>query len=53
MLFERTNGGTRPTLAGQEFLDAARHIVEDADWLSKPRILHPWPSQRFAVTHSR
>ena len=23
------------------------------DWLPKPRILHPWPSQRFAVTHSR
>jgi len=23
------------------------------DWLPKPRILHPWPSQRFAVTHPR
>ncbi len=22
-------------------------------WLPKPRILHPWPSQRFAVTHPR
>jgi hypothetical protein len=21
------------------------------DWLPKPHILHPWPSQRFAVTH--
>lgn len=30
-LFERTNGGTRPTLAGQEFLDAARHIVDDTE----------------------
>ena len=24
-----------------------------AQWLPKPRILHPWPSQRFAVTHPR
>jgi hypothetical protein len=23
------------------------------DWLPKPLILHPWPSQRFAVKHSR
>jgi group II intron reverse transcriptase/maturase len=23
------------------------------DWLPKPRILHPWPQQRFAVTHPR
>ena len=30
-LFERTNGGTRPTAAGQEFLDAARHIVEETE----------------------
>jgi DNA-binding transcriptional LysR family regulator len=30
-LFERTNGGTRPTIEGQEFLDAARRIVEDAE----------------------
>jgi RNA-directed DNA polymerase len=22
-------------------------------WLPKPRILHPWPSKRFAVTHPR
>ncbi len=29
VLFERTNGGTRPTLAGQEFLDTARRIVEE------------------------
>lgn len=28
-LFERTNGGTRPTIVGQEFLDAARHIIEE------------------------
>jgi hypothetical protein len=23
------------------------------DWLPKPKILHPWPSQRFAVKHPR
>jgi RNA-directed DNA polymerase len=24
-----------------------------AEWLPKPLILHPWPNQRFAVTHPR
>lgn len=24
-----------------------------ADWLPRPRILHPWPSERFAVKHPR
>jgi group II intron reverse transcriptase/maturase len=28
-----------------------RHIVDT--WLPLPRILHPWPNQRFAVTHPR
>jgi hypothetical protein len=23
------------------------------DWLPKPQVLHPWPSDRFAVTHPR
>jgi len=23
------------------------------DWLPKPRILHPWPNKRFAVSHPR
>jgi group II intron reverse transcriptase/maturase len=23
------------------------------DWLPQPRILHPWPNRRFAVTHPR
>ena len=23
------------------------------DWLPQPRILHPWPDRRFAVTHPR
>ncbi|MDR3484685.1 MAG: LysR family transcriptional regulator [Bradyrhizobium sp.] len=30
-LFERTNGGTRLTPAGQEFLEAARRIIEETD----------------------
>ena len=30
-LFERTNGGTRPTVAGQEFLEAARRIVGETE----------------------
>ncbi|UPJ63685.1 LysR family transcriptional regulator [Bradyrhizobium sp. 191] len=33
-LFERTNGGTRPTIEGQEFLDAARRIVGDTEALA-------------------
>ncbi|WP_315836173.1 LysR family transcriptional regulator [Bradyrhizobium prioriisuperbiae] len=31
VLFERTNGGTRPTLEGQEFLEAAARIVEEIE----------------------
>jgi DNA-binding transcriptional LysR family regulator len=30
-LFERTNGGTRPTIVGQEFLEAARGIVQETE----------------------
>lgn len=30
-LFERTNGGTRPTIAGREFLASAHHILAEAD----------------------
>ena len=30
-LFERTNGGTRPTAAGQEFLDAAQRILKETE----------------------
>ncbi len=33
-LFERTNGGTRPTIEGQEFLDAARRIVEETETIT-------------------
>ena len=31
VLFERTNGGTHPTIEGQEFLEAARRIVEETE----------------------
>jgi DNA-binding transcriptional LysR family regulator len=31
ILFERTNGGTRPTIAGQEFIETARRIIEETD----------------------
>jgi DNA-binding transcriptional LysR family regulator len=30
-LFERTNGGTRPTPIGREFLEAARNIIAETD----------------------
>lgn len=30
-LFERTNGGTRPTSQGREFLDAAQRIMNDTE----------------------
>ncbi len=33
-LFERTNGGTRATTEGQEFLDDARHIVEQTETIT-------------------
>lgn len=33
-LFERTNGGTRPTIEGQEFLDAARRIVVETETIA-------------------
>ncbi len=31
ILFERTNGGTRPTVAGLEFFEHARRIIEDTE----------------------
>lgn len=33
-LFERTNGGTRATVAGHEFLEAARHIIEETETIT-------------------
>ncbi|WP_156330227.1 LysR family transcriptional regulator, partial [Bosea vaviloviae] len=38
-LFERTNGGTRLTPAGQEFLETARRIIEETADL--PLVCHP------------
>ena len=34
-LFKRTNGGTKPTIEGQEFLEAARRIVEESDAITE------------------
>jgi DNA-binding transcriptional LysR family regulator len=31
VMFERSNGGTRPTAAGLEFLDTARRILDETD----------------------
>jgi RNA-directed DNA polymerase len=31
--------------------DGMNRLIDE--WLPKPRILHPWPNQRFAVTHPR
>lgn len=33
-LFQRTNGGTRPTTEGLEFLDAARRIIGEAETIT-------------------
>ena len=39
---------------GQRHRMTWRRIGKLADqWLPKPRILHPWPNQRFAVKHPR
>src|SRR5262252_8716937 len=31
--------------------DGMNRLIDE--WLPKPRILHPWPDKRFAVTHPR
>jgi DNA-binding transcriptional LysR family regulator len=31
VLFERTNGGTRPTIIGLEFIETARHVLDEVD----------------------
>ena len=31
----------------------ARNGKAAEDWLPRPRVLHPWPSDRFAVKHPR
>jgi DNA-binding transcriptional LysR family regulator len=33
-LFERTNGGTHPTVEGQEFLEAAKRIIKELDTIA-------------------
>jgi RNA-directed DNA polymerase len=39
---------------GQKHRLTWKQIAKLADqWLPKPRILHPWPNQRFAVKHPR
>ncbi len=46
----------RRTLRRRSQKDAStwKRIARIADdWLPKPRILHPWPHQRFVVKHSR
>ncbi|GLR90248.1 LysR family transcriptional regulator [Bradyrhizobium iriomotense] len=39
-LFERTNGGTRATIQGQQFLDAARRIVGETEALTARLKIH-------------
>jgi DNA-binding transcriptional LysR family regulator len=34
-LFERSNGGTHPTIAGREFLDSVQHFVENMEALTE------------------
>jgi len=34
-IFERSNGGTRPTLAGQEFLEAVQRVIHETDVIAK------------------
>ena len=31
--------------------DRMNELIDE--WLPQPRILHPWPDRRFAVTHPR
>jgi RNA-directed DNA polymerase len=37
----------------RHYLNWARMRQLEARWIPKPRILHPWPSVRFAATHPR
>jgi RNA-directed DNA polymerase len=41
----------RRSQRGALTLERMRKLADD--WLPKPRIIHPWPNQRFAVTHPR
>jgi DNA-binding transcriptional LysR family regulator len=49
-LFERTNGGTRLTPAGQEFLEGARRIIEDTELMvSRPKTRSRGESGRLTI----
>ena len=49
-----TSGGARYGVAVGEDRMTWERVVQLVDaWLPKPSILHPWPSDRFAVTHPR
>jgi hypothetical protein len=41
----------RPSQKDRMAWERMTQLVDD--WLPKPIILHPWPSDRFAVTHPR
>lgn len=50
VLFERTNGGTRPTTAGQEFLETARRIIDEMDVaFSRLKTRHRGESGRLTI----
>ena len=42
---------TRPSQKDRTGWDRINKLADQ--WLPKPRILHPWPNQRFAVKHPR
>ena len=46
---------SRRTLAVVDNYEQAQEMVDKLAerWLPKPRISHPWPSQRFRVKHPR
>ena len=46
----RSTLGRRSEKGGLNW-DRMRKLADD--WLPQPRILHPWPNQRFAVKHPR
>src|SRR5262249_16471145 len=48
-LFERTNGGTRPTIEGLEFLEAARGIIEETVDHGPPQ--EPSPGRERTAYH--
>lgn len=48
-LFERTNGGTRPTIEGREFLDEARRIVGESEAMTN-RLQARWRGESGGLT---